>query len=180
MRNFLFFWCFFSMISCNNESAFQEEIQTVDSLQTVVKLYDQSLDSIDYQNLVKISNEVDSKFEYVAANYVDSADLRGYVNSMGIFSRLHKGLNRYEEMQPDVKMETEYTRNQLKDLKNSLEDEKLSKEEAEKYLEDEVRAVRQLSFQFGRIYPEAKNSLYLWDTLGPRYDSIYRYAKGLE
>lgn len=172
-------------VSCQTGTEYSRELEHVDSLQKVVEDHRARMDSFDTERIKSISTKVDSQFTFISQNHPDTLDREFWKKDLSYLGLIMKNLNRYEENYPELEQSIEYTTGQLKALENSLRDGKLAekegleREEAKKYVHEEVQAVQRIEFDAKRFLPETERALTLWDSLEPRFDSISEYVRRL-
>lgn len=163
--------------ACQQNRKFEAEINKVDSLQQVVKNLKMTLDSVDESAVETRYPLVEKQKDFLTNNYPDSTDRRFWISDMGYLNQVHQGLSQYKEYRPEVEEELEYSEEQLEGLRYSLADEKLTEEQAEKYLEQETEALRETRNNVYRLVPATRNAIIIWDSLQPRFDSIANYLR---
>ncbi|MGB0176724.1 MAG: hypothetical protein ACPF9D_06140, partial [Owenweeksia sp.] len=159
-------------VACQNQGHFKSEIATLDSLQKELNYYDLKLDSVNVERLQEIAPQVGQLQDYLAGNYPDSLDRSFWVTKMNGMTIVKKGAERYLANHEKVDAEIDYTREQLSNLRNSLKDEKIAKEDAEKYLADETHAVGEIVFYVNKLQGPASLATEIWDTLHPQMQAM--------
>jgi len=162
-----------SLASCSGGGEnFASEIRSVDSLLTVNKNLQTRMDSIDMGKVKEEASIVKEKMETLQKGYPDTNDRNFWVQEMGLYIRVSKGFSKWQESAPGILEELKTSEHQLETLKNSLEDEKLSKEEAEKYMRREYNEFAAAQKQFYRRHGEAINAMILFPEINTRMDSV--------
>ncbi len=163
-------------VSCNS-GKFSEEIETVDSLITVVEGYQVSLDSANADTVNAKLVVVSDRMDYLADNYKDSTDRKFWITNMNYLRQVRKAYSSYGDQKEPLSREIDQSLRQLNTLRNSLEDEKLSEEEAQMYVEDEAEVVARIGFNTQRMNNSLRWGDEVWDTLRPYFDSITMYQR---
>ena len=162
----------FTAFACQNQGHFKKEIATLDSLQDELSFYELKLDSVDVERLKEIAPQVDQLQSYLASNYPDSLDRSFWVTKMNGMAIVKKGTERYLANHDKVESEIGYTREQLSNLHNSLKDNKINKEDARKYLDDESQAVGEIVLYVNKLQGPAHLATQIWDTLHPQMQAM--------
>lgn len=163
--------------SCSTNGKFADEINTVDSLITVVEDYQASLNSNNLDTLNAKLEVVNDRMDYLSQNYPDSTDRDFWITKMNYLRQVQKAYQRHGENRPSLSRQIEESLRQLKTLRNSLEDEKLTEEEAEKYVQDEMEVVSELRFNTQKITRSVESGNEIWDSLRPYFDSVAVYYR---
>lgn len=167
----------FVLVSCSNNSKFKAELKTVDSLQTVVETYQQKLDSVDTELMHQRAEEVSEQYTYIEQNYRDTTQRDFWINKMSFYRLVMKGYTKFAKNEDKLRAEMGEMEKQLTTLKNSLEDEKLSEEEVDKYLRTEAIALQQMQLHYTSLVPGLKRVNALYDDLKPTIDSVENHLR---
>lgn len=160
------------LAACNTEEAYQRELEQIDSLQTVLKSYQELLDSLDTEEVNATVEHVDSQYNYLMKNYPDMDDRDFWINEVPQFGTIDKSLGRLEEHREEMREKLEYSEHQLTTLKNSIKDDKLTEEQVKEYMESEMRASDNLYFSFNKYIAPSRLALKMWHVNREPYDSI--------
>lgn len=167
-------------IACKPNSAYQTEIDKVDSLKTVVDLVDENLQKTDVAQIEKELEELNVRYKYLTDNFPDSADASFWIYDVNNMIRIKKTYVRFLKSREKMEKDIEYTQSQLESLKNSLQDEKISPQQAEEYVNTESNSTLEI-FKWGAVtFEQLDISGFINDSIQPRLDSIENYLKGLE
>ena len=158
--------------ACSNTPTFSNEIATVDSLLMVVNNYQLSLDSIDPDEVAVNLKAVHATREFMIENYKDSSDRRFWGGEMGYLSRVEKAYTKYEGGVNEFQTKLDESRMQLETLRNSLEDEKLTKEEALVYVKAESELVLGMAATKHKLTYNTKSAHIIWEGKKPYFDSV--------
>jgi hypothetical protein len=174
MRNFsIFTFLVLILAGCeNNNPAVQARLNTIDSLETVLAEVETAMAPYNDSTLKDDAAEVKRLHDYLEKHYPVLDDRSFWINKMNPTRRIYKSLGMFAGKQDEMQGEIVYTRKQLVELRNSIEDEKLSEAEQEDYLAVETRAVAEMHKALFVYEPEAKVCLAIWDTLGPKMYAI--------
>lgn len=167
-------------VSCESNEKFAAEIETVDSLITIVEDFQLRLENINPDTISEKLTVVTERSDYLVANYPDSSNRKFWVSDLNYLGSVHKAYSRYEENAPSISRQLEEAKKQLSTLKNSLEDEKLTEEEARKYVDDEADAVMQLKFGAQKMIGRVEDANVVWDSLRPYFDSIAMHLQSAQ
>lgn len=178
MRNLIFLSLLLGLFSCNTHP-FDEEIEQVDSLSVVLDSLNEKFITIDLEKTREIAKQSSDLQKYLSKNYPDTADREFWVNKMTPLYDVQRNLGKFLNGETEVKNELDYTIEQLKTLKNSLKDNKLTKEEAQKYLDQEAKAVAQISYFLNKYYPRINRSLRTWKDIHIEMQRIADSVKAL-
>lgn len=170
---------FFAGLSSCTTSPFEGEISTIDSLSLVVDSLNQKMESIDLVKTKEISKKSSVLQQYLSANYPDSLDRNFWVNKMTPLYGVQRSLSKFLASESEIREEIKYTIEQLKTFRNSLKDEKLSKEEARKYLEQEKNAVSQIFFFMEKYHFKVTIALSDWERINQEMFRISDSIKAL-
>ena len=152
----------------------------MDSLITVVENYQASLDSNNTDTIAANLEVVSDRMDYLSQNYPDSTDRDFWITKMNYLRQVQKAYQRHGENRPSLSRQIEESLRQLKTLRNSIEDEKLTEEEAEKYVQDEMEVVSEIGFNTYKITESVKAGNEIWDSLQPYFDSVTVYYRSRE
>lgn len=176
MKKLIVLLIFAGLTSCST-NPFEAEIATTDSLTAVMDTVRLKLASIDMDQTKKIGQESQLLEKYLSENYSDSLDREFWVNKMTPLYDVQRGLSKFLAGEKEIREELIYTIEQLKTFRNSLKDEKISKEEAYKYLEQEKNAVSQISYFVGKYQPKVERGLREWERIN---QGMYRISDSLK
>mgnify|MGYP000557250970 FL=1 len=177
MKNLIAFFVLVCLMSCTSNHPFKSEISSSDSLISVLDTLSEKLAGMDLEKTEKIAKESSELRNYLSANYPDSTNRNFWVNKIGPLYSVQRNLSKFLAAKKDIHKEMEYSRDQLETFKNSLKDEKLSKEDAGKYLGHEFEAVDRISFLLNKYEPKVKLSFAEWEGVK---DEMYRIADSLK
>ncbi len=158
--------------ACANSHTFSNEIATVDSLLVVVNSYQLSLDSIDPDEVAVNLKAVHNTREFMIQNYKDSTDRRFWGSEMGYLSRVEKAYIKYEAGVNDFQTKLDESKKQLQTLRNSLEDEKLTTDEARVYVKTEKEVVQGMASTKHKLTFNTKSAHIIWEAKKPFFDSV--------
>jgi len=157
---------------CQSSSTYESEINTIDSLQTTLTYIESKLDTFDYEGIKQEYVEIKSKYDYLLENYPDKDDRDFWINQMNYLRSVKKAFGNYAQEYPGIKEDLDYSRSQLLALKNSISDNKLTREEIEEYLATEREAVNQLRLKATRLKPSLEASSVIWDSIADDIDKV--------
>ncbi len=164
----------------SNNGKFAEEIETVDSLLIIVEGFEARLNAINADTLSENLAIVSERSEFFQKNYPDSNDRKFWVTDMNYLGGVKKAYSRFEENSAGISRQLDESKKQLTTLRNSLEDEKLTEEEARKYVEDEAQAVMELKFGAQKMLGRVEEANVVWDSLRPYFDSIAMHLQAAQ
>lgn len=165
MKRLAYFLYATILVSCSGNGSFKEEISSVDSLQVVVDELKLKMDSVNFDEMRETASESKDMYAYLSENYKDSTNRDFWINDMNALRQVMKIMMRHQENCNKTVEELHYTEKQLNDLRNSLKDGKVNKEEADQYLQDEKAAVNTLKMQVQKSQPRVLLAIDMWDTL---------------
>ncbi len=166
--------------SCQSNTKFQAEIETVDSLITIVEDFQVRLNAINSDTVSEKLSVVSERVGFFMQNYPDSTDRKFWISDMNYLGSVEKAYSRFEENNQPISRQLEESMKQLTTLKNSLVDEKLTEEEAQKYVDDEAQVVMQIKFSAQKMIGRVEEADVVWDSLRPYFDSIAISIKGVQ
>lgn len=169
---FLFSLLAFALVSCQEPTSYQAEIKTVDSLLVVVDYLDGKLDSIDIEEMEQEWPEVNRVFKTLTGPKADPNDKDYWMNTIGVLALVETPYKKYLRDAPKAKEDLASSKTQLQGLRNSLEDNKLSPEEVEKYLAQEALIVGETYILVRKRARPAMDALAIWDTAAPRFVAL--------
>ncbi len=157
---------------CQTPNTYGSELKSIDSLQTTLTYIESKLDTFDYDIIKKEYEDINNKYNYLLENYPDKNDRDFWINQMNYMRIVNKSFGRYAESYPRIKEEVKYSRHQLKTLKNSIADQKLTGEEIDQYLETEIEAVNKLRMEAIRLKPGVEASIVIWDSISGQINKV--------
>ncbi len=166
--------------SCQSNGKFAEEIQTVDSLISIVEDFQLRLNAIDSDTVSEKLSVVSDRVGFLMKNYQDSTDRKFWISDMNYLGSVEKAYSRFEENNQTIGRQLEESMKQLTTLKNSLVDEKLTPEEAREYVDDEAHVVMQIKFSAQKMIGRVEEADVVWDSLQPYFDSIAISLRGAQ
>lgn len=176
MKSLLAIFIVLGLFSCESNYVYEREINTVDSLLVVANNSYLRVDSIDVDKASIIMGDAEKMFDLLIDNYGDSTNRHFWIVQIPPLYDVKRDLNRFLSKRDNLLKDIKLSQKQLSTLKNSLQDEKLTKEEVVKYLDQELRAVQGISFLMAKYYPRAQKGLRNWsqvqEDLRPLLDSI--------
>lgn len=167
-------------VSCQSNKKFEAEIETVDSLITIVEDFQLRLNAINSDTVSEKLSVVSDRVGFFMNNYPDSTDRKFWINDMNYLGLVEKAYSRFEENNQPLSRQLKESMKQLTTLKNSLEDEKLTDEEAQKYVDDEAHHVMQIKFSAQKMIGRVEEADVVWDSLQPYFDSIAISIRGAQ
>ena len=160
--------------SCNVNHPYREEIKSVDSLMTVVDYLEGRVDKIPDEKIEARLDSAEQITRILANRKPDSTKRRAWLTKTATVERISRAYSKYISDREDLKSSIDFTEKQLRELRNSLTDEKVTRSEAENYVKDEMLAVHNLQMLVNKRVPEAETAVTLWDSLRSEYDTIYQ------
>ncbi len=166
--------------SCQSNEKFEAEIETVDSLIIIVEDFQVRLNAINADTVSEKLSVVSERAGFLLKNYPDSTDRKFWISDMNYLGSVEKAYSRFEENNQPLSRQLEESMRQLTTLKNSLQDEKLTEEEAQKYVDDEAQVVMQIKFAAQKMIGRVEEANVVWDSLQPYFDSIAISIRGAQ
>lgn len=163
-----------AMASCNN-GQYAEKIDTVDSLTMIVEKYQVEIDSLQSDTIRKSMKHMHTTVEYLSEHYSDTTNRKLAIENANFMRQLDKAYKRYEEGMQTLQAQSGESLKQLETLRNSLEDAKLTEEEAKKYVQDEAGEVSSIQYNVNKVKSSIEWSREVWTKVGPRFDSLSTY-----
>jgi len=167
----------FLLVGCNSNPKFSEELKTVDSLQVVVENYLEKMDSVNTELMLQRADEVDQQYTFIEQNFTDTTQRDFWINKMSFYRLVMKGYTKFAKGEEELREEINKMETQLATLENSIKDEKLTEEEVDKYLQDEILALQQLQLHFNSLVPGLKRVNAMYDDLKPSIDSVENHLR---
>lgn len=159
-------------LACQPKSPYPKEINQIDSTSSLLEATAKDLKAIDIELYQKEMQEVDGRYKFLTQNFKDSLDRHFWVVDMNAIIGVKKTYTRFLKNHKKMGEDIGYTLSQLDDLKNSLEDKKLSEEEIDQYLSQELKEARKIHLWGDYTFTALESSHRVWDSLQPRLDSI--------
>ncbi len=163
--------------ACQPKSVYKAELGEIDSLRMVLAEYSQLLDSLDTEENLKLASHVDTQYNYLMANYPDPNDREFWLKEVSNFGTINKALGRLQSHSQRMREDIAYADKQLHTLGNSIEDNKLSAEQIDEYLQLEASAIAELELSFKKYIAPSKLALKLWIAYEEPYDSIVNHLR---
>lgn len=134
-----------SLTSCQ-QNPHAERIEKADSLKTAVKELDAIFSNIDYDHHMSNRSDMMQDMERVEGHFKSTQDTmpRDLAFELSDYRLIWKGYKRMEGEYKNLKKELDYTGQQVKTLHTDLENNSLSENMAQRFLNEEVEAVEKL------------------------------------
>lgn len=149
MRNFLVVVLLFGAInalltSCG-DSRYAGEIVRIDSLNITLDSCELVLDSLDMDKISKVTDNVMGDLNDVQRIMIEQEGTLDKPTLMKLsqYYAINSGLRKFKKNHEKVTGEIEFTRKQLKDLKETLESNLVKPDKATEYLKKETEVVRE-------------------------------------
>ncbi len=169
-----------SISSCSQPTQFSKEIAVLDSLETRLLADQKLLDSLMATGLEDWQPQVTEKLKYLNTHLTDSLHRDFWLNEMNFLSQAEKAFRRLTANHVSLSEKMAYNLKQQQTLENSLRDNKLTPEEAQKYLEQEIAAYQQEAVMMGKAVYGSKLGMARWNIIAPRIDSAIAHLKAKE
>lgn len=123
------------LISCNNNNN-KAEIERVDSLKNELASIENIILKIDSNKISQVYSEYLDNIKTIKANFSEKDD--EYIwNAITQYGYIRKPLRNYFRRIPDIKIELEYSLKKLDTLKRDIRKNNISKDDFNKYFDDE-------------------------------------------
>lgn len=177
---YLFVAIALQLVSCNGPHVHQADLKTVDSIAVVVDDLSLKLDSAGDFGIAEKYPEIRDRFNKLLEFEQDPEDRRFWIDDMNFARRIKKSGEKYMKTKDELKEGLDYSRNQLKTLRNSIEDKKISQEQIDQYLLEESQAVRKLHRSINWIVPELRICYGALDTMVVKLDNKLSTLQAVE
>ena len=129
--------------------------------------------SIPFQQLTELKEEVEPYFQWFYRSYTDTSKPSFWINELSSLQRIHKAIAQAPGQQKLLAESIEYSESQLEDLAASAED--LDSLSFAIYLIDEQAVARELCSRVSFCATEYPKCRTLWLELRPKLDSTRAY-----
>lgn len=177
MRNLLFsvFIALLSVLTSCNNSSNSEEIRKIDSLNMEldsIGIVLKTVDSADVYEAWENFNNFRNAFIKVFPDERDE-----YWTTITRYFDIKKGLKEYVKQYPGINKEYKFSKEQLEALEDEVRNNNLTKEEFDKYFNDEAEAIRSLKQLAFFIVKYAERDVSIYDSLSPEMNKILEVYK---
>ncbi|NEN22915.1 hypothetical protein G3O08_05310 [Cryomorpha ignava] len=167
------------LVSACNETKYPNEIQTVDRLIAQIDSAQKIHAGIDTTGIKEGNRIFSQKFNFVKANYTQTADTLHRKEALLIsnYRDLKKPYDRFNDQYSVNAKELEFSKGQLLDLRHDLEHNLLDTNFVKRMVESEIEATETVVAETKRLENGRKTMIEKNNELEPRIDSLINYIK---
>lgn len=158
--------------ACQQNNPYHKEITEVDSLQTEVKELEATINKVNHERVMQVKDTVYFVMNETLRLLQNDTNRSHWIQQMATLEQVARAFQKYEGSGAKLKEQVALSRQQLKTLRNSLEDQKLDSAQAQNYLNEERMMLRTVSYDVNRRFPPVVRAVQIWDSIKPGYDTL--------
>ncbi len=161
---------FLLFFSCRNINI-DKELVLIDSLEYIIVDAEKQLGDVDIETLKNTKKKVNADLEVLKEYFNDSLewDLAKFLDG---YNLINKSMGKYIKTHSYLKVELEYSKTQLANLRNDISKNILSVDSFNVYIKVEALAIEELATTINNKVPMVKNNISRYKESKPRIKEI--------
>lgn len=158
---------FLILASCSNNQYTLSYLSQVNSLKMSLESAAESYEGID-------TIEVRAQFNMIGDHlntFKADSNIAGQ-QSVTVYNHVRKAYKSFLRENKNVLKELNYTRSQLTDLKNDIENGRIDEDEIEEYIGKEMQAVKAINTAMDQYYLHLEAQMKIYETLHPKFQRL--------